>query len=163
MLSEEQTSQYIRLAKAGDASAKEALLEGNVSLLKSIVRRYLGKGVEFDDLFQLACGFDWRFFTLAHDCAHNFCGVLLFAILPKDFFQIFRRIFVDNLKGGQLLLGVHPHIKRPIVQKRKPPFCGVELIAADAKIRQHSINFKDPKLCELAFYVTKICVHKADV
>ena len=54
MLSEEQTSQYIRLAKAGDASAKEALLEGNVSLLKSIVRRYLGKGVEFDDLFQLA-------------------------------------------------------------------------------------------------------------
>ncbi len=54
MLSEEQTSQYIRLAKTGDASAKEALLEGNVSLLKSIVRRYLGKGVEFDDLFQLA-------------------------------------------------------------------------------------------------------------
>ncbi len=54
MLSEEQTSQYIRLAKAGDASAKEALLEGNVSLLKSIVSRYLGKGVEFDDLFQLA-------------------------------------------------------------------------------------------------------------
>lgn len=54
MLSEEETLRYIRAAKAGDSAAKEALLSGNVSLLKSIVRRYLGKGVEFDDLFQLA-------------------------------------------------------------------------------------------------------------
>lgn len=54
MLNEEQTFRYIRAAKAGDDSAKEALLQNNVSLLKSIVRRYLGKGVEFDDLFQLA-------------------------------------------------------------------------------------------------------------
>ena len=54
MLSEEQTARYIRAAKAGDDAAKEALLSNNVSLLKSIVRRYLGKGVEFDDLFQLA-------------------------------------------------------------------------------------------------------------
>lgn len=55
MLSEEQTLRCIRAAKAGDDAAKEELLAGNVSLLKSIVRRYLGKGVEFDDLFQLAC------------------------------------------------------------------------------------------------------------
>lgn len=54
MLSEEETLRCIRAAKAGDSAAKEALLSGNVSLLKSIVRRYLGKGVEFDDLFQLA-------------------------------------------------------------------------------------------------------------
>ncbi|HIY45341.1 MAG TPA: SigB/SigF/SigG family RNA polymerase sigma factor [Candidatus Borkfalkia excrementipullorum] len=54
MLSEEQTARCIRAAKAGDDAAKEALLSNNVSLLKSIVRRYLGKGVEFDDLFQLA-------------------------------------------------------------------------------------------------------------
>ena len=69
MLSEEETLRLLRAAKAGDAHAKEALLNGNVSLLKSIVRRYLGKGVEFDDLFQLAAmgllkaikGFDERF------------------------------------------------------------------------------------------------------
>ena len=54
MLSEEETLRCIRAAKKGDDNAKEALLSGNVSLLKSIVRRYLGKGVEFDDLFQLA-------------------------------------------------------------------------------------------------------------
>ena len=54
MLSDEETYNYIRAAKQGDESAKEALLQNNTSLLKSIVKRYLGKGVEFDDLFQLA-------------------------------------------------------------------------------------------------------------
>lgn len=54
MLSDEETYSYIRAAKQGDERAKEALLQHNSSLLKSIVKRYLGKGVEFDDLFQLA-------------------------------------------------------------------------------------------------------------
>ena len=69
MLNEEETLSCIRRAKAGDGAAKEALLTHNTSLVKSIVRRYLGKGVEYDDLFQLACmgllkaisGFDERF------------------------------------------------------------------------------------------------------
>lgn len=69
MLTDEETLQLIRAAKAGDDGAKEALLKNNVCLVKSIVRRYLGKGVEFDDLFQLASlgllkaiyGFDERF------------------------------------------------------------------------------------------------------
>ena len=55
MLDEKETIEYIRRAKAGDRDAKQALVEGNVSLIKCIVRRYLGKGVEYDDLFQLAC------------------------------------------------------------------------------------------------------------
>ncbi len=54
MLAEEETLRLIRAAKQGDENAKAALLENNVSLLKSIVRRYLGKGTEYDDLFQLA-------------------------------------------------------------------------------------------------------------
>ena len=54
MLDDKQTIEYVRLAKAGEEKAKEILLEHNVSLLKCIVKRYLGKGVEYDDLFQLA-------------------------------------------------------------------------------------------------------------
>lgn len=69
MLDEKETLFYLRLAKNGDSAAKEKLLSENVSLLKSIIRRYLGKGVEYDDLFELACmgflkaisGFDERF------------------------------------------------------------------------------------------------------
>lgn len=55
MLSGEETLFYLRKAKQEDAKAKEILLENNVLLLKSLVRRFKGKGVEYDDLYQLAC------------------------------------------------------------------------------------------------------------
>ena len=49
----EQMLALIRQAKQGDERAKERLLTENVSLIKCIVKRYLNKGVEYDDLFQL--------------------------------------------------------------------------------------------------------------
>ncbi|MBQ8322400.1 MAG: SigB/SigF/SigG family RNA polymerase sigma factor [Clostridia bacterium] len=55
MLDEVVTIEYVRRAKTGDNAAKEALIENNVSLVKCIVKRYLGKGVDYDDLFQIAC------------------------------------------------------------------------------------------------------------
>lgn len=55
MLDEKATIEYIRRAKQGDKDAKQLLIDGNVSLIKCIVKRYLGKGVDYDDLFQLAC------------------------------------------------------------------------------------------------------------
>ena len=69
MLDDKSTIEYLRLAKQGDNGAKEMLINHNVSLVKCIVKRYLGKGVEYDDLFQIAClgflkaiaGFDERF------------------------------------------------------------------------------------------------------
>ena len=54
MLDVEETNDLIRKAKQGDGSAKEKLILENNNLIKSIVRRYLNKGVEYDDLYQLA-------------------------------------------------------------------------------------------------------------
>ena len=54
MLDEKETLALLRRAKAGDNEAKETLLTHNTSLLKSILKRYLNKGVEYDDLFQLS-------------------------------------------------------------------------------------------------------------
>lgn len=54
MLDVEKTNDLIRRAKQGDSSAKETLIVENNNLIKSIVRRYLNKGVEYDDLYQLA-------------------------------------------------------------------------------------------------------------
>ncbi len=55
MLKPEQTLEYIRKAKNGDEQAKEILLVNNTNLIKSIVKRFIGKGVEYDDLYQLGC------------------------------------------------------------------------------------------------------------
>lgn len=53
MLSLEETSVLLEKAKQGDLSSKEKLLEENSPLIKSIVKRYKNKGIEYEDLYQL--------------------------------------------------------------------------------------------------------------
>ncbi len=53
LLSHEQTLRLISAAQAGDEQAKETLIEKNIPLVKSIVKGYLGRGTEYEDLFQL--------------------------------------------------------------------------------------------------------------
>ena len=42
-------------AQAGDDAAMDKLVRHNTALVKSIVKKYLGRGVEYDDLFQIGC------------------------------------------------------------------------------------------------------------
>jgi len=55
VLEYEETLKLLNKAKDGDEKAKELLIENNSPLVKSIVRRYKNKGVEYDDLYQLGC------------------------------------------------------------------------------------------------------------
>lgn len=48
-------NELVKLAKQGDEKAKTLLLETNSPLIKSVIKRYTGKGVEYDDLYQLGC------------------------------------------------------------------------------------------------------------
>ncbi|MBQ9980611.1 MAG: sigma-70 family RNA polymerase sigma factor, partial [Oscillospiraceae bacterium] len=65
------TADIIALARDGDESAREKMLEENSGLIWSIARRYFGCGVEAEDLYQLGClgfikaiqGFDESFGT----------------------------------------------------------------------------------------------------
>lgn len=65
----ERNMEYIRRAQAGDKAALDALVEENMALVKSVAARFTGRGVEWDDLFQLGCmglikaakGFDMEF------------------------------------------------------------------------------------------------------
>lgn len=54
MLSHEETMRLLSLAANGDDNATERLIAENTPLLKSIVKRYMGKHIEYDDLFQIA-------------------------------------------------------------------------------------------------------------
>lgn len=54
-LTPEETEVLIKKAQEGDDEAKTELLDGNYPLIKSIVRRYLRRGVEYEDLYQLGC------------------------------------------------------------------------------------------------------------
>lgn len=55
MLNQETLLDYIRKAKKGDERAKQIIFEHNSPLIKSVIRRFKNKGVEYDDLYQIAC------------------------------------------------------------------------------------------------------------
>lgn len=49
------TEELIASSQAGNAEAKELLLTENSGLIWSVTRRFLGRGVESEDLYQLGC------------------------------------------------------------------------------------------------------------
>lgn len=49
----EETTVLIAKARAGDKSAREVLIESNLGLVHHIVKRFLGRGYDADDLFQI--------------------------------------------------------------------------------------------------------------
>ena len=54
-LAYEETKELIRLAQQGNEAAQERLTVCNTALVKSIVKRYMNRHVEYDDLFQIGC------------------------------------------------------------------------------------------------------------
>ena len=63
--------ELLYLAQQGDQAAKEKLIQENSGLVWSVARRYFGRGVDAEDLYQLGClgflkavdGFDLAFGT----------------------------------------------------------------------------------------------------
>ena len=63
--------ELIELAQKGDQKASQQLIEENTGLIWSIAKRFIGRGTEIDDLFQLGClgflkaveGFDLQYGT----------------------------------------------------------------------------------------------------
>ena len=63
--------ELIRLAQAGDRQASEQLVAENSGLIWSVAKRFIGRGTETDDLYQLGClgflkaveGFDLEYGT----------------------------------------------------------------------------------------------------
>ncbi len=53
LLAHELTLELIKSAQQGDGEAQERLICCNLALVKSIVRGYLGRGAEYDDLVQI--------------------------------------------------------------------------------------------------------------
>ena len=67
----DETITMLRAAQAGDREAAGRMVEENAGLIWSVARRFFGRGVEPDDLYQLGClgflkaidGFDERYGT----------------------------------------------------------------------------------------------------
>lgn len=51
----QRTNELIERSKNGDKDATDELVQGNFPLIKAVVKSYLNKNVEYDDLYQLGC------------------------------------------------------------------------------------------------------------
>ena len=55
VLKEKQKEELLKRVKAGDNSAREELINGNLRLVLSVIQRFTGRGENLDDLFQVGC------------------------------------------------------------------------------------------------------------
>ena len=54
-LRNDEMMELIRRAQAGDENARTRLVEGNLKLVLSVIQRFMGRGENPDDLFQVGC------------------------------------------------------------------------------------------------------------
>ncbi len=55
VLTNEETIALLRRTKEGDMEAREQLISGNLRLVLSVIQKFLGRGENPDDLFQVGC------------------------------------------------------------------------------------------------------------
>ena len=55
VLKNEETMTLLRRSKQGDQDARRQLIEGNLRLVLSVIQRFVGRGENVDDLFQVGC------------------------------------------------------------------------------------------------------------
>lgn len=51
----DETAVLIERSQAGDKEAREKLIEENLGLVRHIVKRFIGRGYDMEDLFQIGC------------------------------------------------------------------------------------------------------------
>lgn len=55
VLKNDETIELLRRSKQGDSWAREQLISGNLRLVLSVIQKFIGRGENADDLFQVGC------------------------------------------------------------------------------------------------------------
>jgi len=55
VLSNDEITDLLRRTKEGDWEARQALISGNLRLVLSVIQKFLNRGENVDDLFQVGC------------------------------------------------------------------------------------------------------------
>ena len=79
VLKNEETRELLKKSHAGDAAAREQLISGNLRLVLSVIQKFVSRGENADDLFQVGCiglikAID-NFDSEAHDVRFSTYGV----------------------------------------------------------------------------------------
>jgi len=83
VLKNDEMQELLKRCHAGDKQAREALISGNLRLVLSVIQKFVGRGENVDDLFQVGCiglikAID-HFDSEAHDVKFSTYGVPMIA------------------------------------------------------------------------------------
>lgn len=137
----DETLLLLKQAQAGDNNAKEKLLLENMPLIKSVIRRFKYKGIEYDDLYQLGCvgfikaikNFDTKF-----NVKFSTYAVPMIAGEVKRFLRDDGVIKVSRSIKQKCIL-IKKYINRSIQENGQSP--SIENIAKKFNIEQQDVIF----------------------
>ena len=55
VLKNDETTELLKRARAGDQAAREKLISGNLRLVLSVIQKFMSRGENADDIFQVGC------------------------------------------------------------------------------------------------------------
>ena len=126
MVDYSETLKLIKLAQNGDENAKNTLINQNYPLVKSVIRRYRNKGLDYDDLFQLGCvgfvkainnfddGFGVRFSTYA---VPMIAGEVKRFLRDDGYIKVSRAIKAQAIEIKKYLASLPPQSTQPDVNE----------------------------------------------
>lgn len=139
MLDNEKTVELVLRAQAGDQEAKEVLTQENSPLIKSLIKRFKDKGVEYDDLFQIGC---IGFLKAINNFKTEFGVKFSTYVVPMVIGEIKRFMRDDGaIKVSRALKSLNIQINRFIEQfssknQRKPT---IEEIAKEFQVEEQDV------------------------
>jgi len=149
----EDNEKLITLAQSGNKEATERLIELNTPLVKSIVRRYKGRGVEYDDLFQLgSVGLlkAIRNFSINFDVCFSTYAVPMIMGEIKRFLRDDGYIKISRSTKA-LSYKINQFSEQFKLKHQKSPT--IEEIAKEFSIEPHEVVFAlDSTLCPVSIY-----------
>ena len=141
MLSLEETLSLINKAQNGDLNAKEELINNNSPLIKSIIKFYKNKGIEYDDLYQLG---SLGFVKAINNFKPEFNVKFSTYAVPMIAGEIKRFLRDDgNIKVSRALKTLYIHINKYInaYKNEHDESPSISLIAKEFNIEESEVMF----------------------
>lgn len=141
MLDQKTTLALIDKAKLGDEDSKQILIIENSPLIKSVIKRYIGKGIEYDDLYQLG---SLGFIKAIKNFDPGFNVKFSTYVVPMIVGEIKRFMRDDgSIKVSRTIkslnLQINKFIEQYLKKYREKP--SVEIIAEEFKISSQDVVF----------------------
>ena len=147
-LSNEEMMHLIELAQAGDEQAKQKLVEGNLKLVLSVIQRFMGRGENPDDLFQVGCiGLLKAIanFDTSKQVRFSTYGVPMIAGELRRYLRDYSPIRVSRSLRDTAYRVLQAREKLQREQQREPT---VEQIARELGIRREEVVFAMDAVCD---------------